>query len=383
MIGEIRELPLVSLSITNEFGAAHETADIKGIAHCMEHLVFTGTKTRTHEDISREIEKKGGIINAFTSDSVTSFWFKLPAEHMLAGLDILTDILGNPIFDEKKCEKEKKVILEEIKMYHDAPQYHIYEKINENLYEKPFGIGVIGTKETVSGLQRDFIVNYFKQKYSPENYIVTFVGKVDPEEICEYLEKKFKKGNKKSTHLTIQKKNAKTIEKRAGVDQAHYVFGRHAPLAMSKEVYAFELMDAFLASGMSSHLFLTIREERGLAYSVKSMLDAQRDYSYYTIYVGTKKEAITQVEKLIIDGFKRVQKMSEKELAEAKDRLLGLKRIAREDSTDVMNELMRAEFCGGAEKYYRYEEEIKKIKLEDVKKVAELKGYSSAAIVPE
>lgn len=382
VIGEVRELPVVSLSITNEFGASHETADIKGIAHVIEHMVFTGTKTRSHEDISREIEKKGGIINAFTSDSVTSFWFKLPSEHLNAGLDILTDILNNPTFDEKKFEKEKKVILEEIKMYHDAPQYHIYEKINENLYEKPFGIGVIGTKETVSNLKRNFVADYFKQKYSPENYIVTFVGKVDPEKLCAYLEKKFKRGNRNSTPQKIQMKNAKSVENRQGLDQAHYMFAIHAPLATSPDIYAFEVMDAFLANGMSSHLFLTIREARGLAYTIKSMLDAKKDYAYYAIYVGTRKEAIPEVEKLIRAGFERVKKMTPKELAEAKQRLIGLKVISREESSEVMNELMFAEIRSRAEDYYAHEQRIQKVTLEQVKKVTDIKLFSTAAIVP-
>lgn len=383
VIGEQRELPVISLGITNKFGASHETADIKGIAHVMEHMVFTGTKTRSHEDISREIEKKGGVINAFTSDSVTSFWFKLPSKHAFSGLAILTDMLKNPLFEETKFEKEKRVILEEIKMYHDSPQSHIYEKINGNLYEKPFGIGVIGTKESVGGLKRDFVAKYFKQKYSPENYIVTFVGNIDPEKLCAYLEKEFKAEKKKSVSLPISKKNGKTTEERPGLDQAHYLFGMHAPLAMTKELDAFELMDAYLANGMSSKLFLTIREERGLAYSVRSMIDAKKEYSYYTIYVGTTKKAIPEVEKLILAGFKGVQSMNEKDLQEAKERLIGLKQISREESTEVMNELMYAEFCGDIQKYYKYEKEIAKVTLNEVKKVAKIAEYSTTAIVPQ
>ena len=153
LIGEKRELPVVAVGIANKFGGAFEEEKIKGIAHVMEHLLFTGTKTRTHEDISREIEKKGGILNAFTANELTNFWFKLPSEHLFAGLDILTDMLNNPIFDEKKFEKEKKVILEEIKMYHDSPDKDVYRLIEEALYEKPLGIGIIGTKESVSGLK--------------------------------------------------------------------------------------------------------------------------------------------------------------------------------------------------------------------------------------
>src|SRR3989344_6123177 len=112
---EKRDLPVISVSISNPFGGANETSEIKGIADFIEHLVFTGTKTRTHEDISREIEKKGGILNAFTANEVTSFWFKLPSEHIFSGLLILADLLHNPIFEKTKFENEKRVILEEIK----------------------------------------------------------------------------------------------------------------------------------------------------------------------------------------------------------------------------------------------------------------------------
>src|SRR3989338_7775932 len=124
---EQRDLPLISLSITNRFGGAYEQSKTKGIAHFIEHLLFTGTKTRTHEQISREIEKKGGVLNAFTAHEVTSYWFKLPSEHLFSGLEILIDMLKNPVFNPEKFEKEKRVILEEIKMYHDSPQSHVFE----------------------------------------------------------------------------------------------------------------------------------------------------------------------------------------------------------------------------------------------------------------
>ena len=157
---EKRDLPVVSFSITNRFGAAFEDSGVKGIAHVIEHLLFTGTEKRTHEDISKEIEKRGGILNAFTSHEVTSYWFKLPSEHLFAGLDIFTDMLKNTKFDPEKFEKEKRVILEEIKMYHDDPMRHAFEVLEQQLFEKPFGELVIGTSETVAGLDRDFVADY-------------------------------------------------------------------------------------------------------------------------------------------------------------------------------------------------------------------------------
>lgn len=381
---EKRELPVVALSISNKFGAGFEEAKIKGIAHVIEHLVFTGTKTRTHEDISREIEKKGGILNAFTANEVTSFWFKLPSEHVFAGLDILTDILKNPIFDGQKFEKEKKVILEEIKMYHDDPARNVYDKIVENLYERPFGIGIIGTAESVSGLKRDFVYDYYKKHYGAENFVVTIVGNCDFDKVCEHLERQFEHEGKNYGEIKVQKKQGESAEEREGIDQAHFIFAGHAPLLIDKNYYALEVLNAYLADGMSSRLFLKIREEKGLAYSVRGSIEAEKNYAYYAIYAGTRKEAIAEVKKIILEELGQVQRIGEKEMAEAKERLIGLRKITSEESASVMNQLLFEELADKAERYYEHEQRIKEVTLEQVKKLAKglLEKYSTAVIVP-
>lgn len=265
ILHEYRGLPVISLSITNRFGASYEESEIKGIAHLIEHLVFTGTRTRTHEDISREIEKKGGVLNAFTSQDTTSFWFKLPSEHLFRGLEILKDIINNPIFEEKKFEKEKRVILEEIKMYHDIPQRHVFEMIEANLYKKPFGESIAGSEKTVKSMKRDFVFDYFKNVYNPKEYIITLVGEADFEKVCDYIEKNFAPNNKVYSAKKIELQNKETIEKRKDIDQSHFVFAFHAPKQTEKDYFALEVLDAYLANGMSSRLFLEIREKRGLA----------------------------------------------------------------------------------------------------------------------
>ncbi len=383
VIMEKRELGVVSFSITNKFGAGYEESKIKGISHFIEHLVFMGTKTRTHEDISGEIEKRGGILNAFTSNEMTSFWFKLPSEHLFAGMDILIDILKNPTFDAKKFEKEKKVILEEIKMYHDNPQRYVYELAEENMYKKPFGEGIIGSKETISALNRDFVFDYFKKMYSPENFIITIVGNADFEKVCQHIEKNFSAGERKLNPLEIKKKNSKSVELRGGLDQAHYLFAIHAPLPGTKEFYALEVLNAYLADGMSSKIFLKVREEKGLAYAVRGTINAEKDYCYYSIYVGTLKEAIKEVEKIILEEFEKAKKMSAKDLGEAKERVIGLRKVSSEESSNVMSELVFHELVGSAEDYYKHEENINKVTLADIKRVANIKEYSSAAIVPK
>jgi len=382
---EKRDLPLVSLSISNPFGGAFEKSEIKGIAHFIEHLLFTGTKTRTHEDISREIEKKGGILNAFTGNEVTSFLFKLPSEHVMAGLEILTDMINNSVMNEVKFEKEKKVIIEEIKMYHDDPRRLAMEKIEGCLYDKPFGENIIGSEETIRAMKRDFVFNFFKDNYNPGNFIVTIVGNADIDKICTFLEKSFKGNGKKYAPLSIKKINKDFTEERGQIDQAHFIMGMHAPLINSKEYAALEVLNSYLADGMSSKLFLKIREEKGLAYVVKGSIGAEKGYSYYFIYVGTRKEAIEEIKKIIIEEFKNVDNITDKEFKEAKQRVIGSKRVESEDSSGVMNELLFYEISDKAESYYTHEKRISSVKIESVKKIAKelIKKYSISMVIPK
>lgn len=384
VIMEKRDLPVVSFCIANKFGASFEDEKIKGIAHFIEHLMFTGTKTRTHEDISREIEKRGGILNAFTSHDITNYFFKMPSAHLLDGIDIIIDMLNNSVMNPEKFEKEKKVILEEIKMYHDSPRLHVMDMIESNLYEKPFGGLVIGNKETVSALNRDFVFDFFKARYKPSNYVSVIVGDADFDKICEKLENAFAPGKFDYNPLSVVKKNSESVEEREDVDQAHLVFAVHAPKIDTKEFYALQVLNAYLAGGMSSKLFLEIREKRGLAYSVSGSITAEKNYSYYSIYVGTTKEALKEVTSLILEGFKNVKNMTSEELKEAKERVVGLKQVSSEESVDVMNELLFAESFGkGADDYYEFERRIDAVTLETVKKLADIKKYSTAAVVPK
>jgi len=349
----------------------------------IEHLVFTGTKSRSHEDISREIEKKGGVLNAFTSQDVTAFWFKLPSEHLFVGLDILSDLLLNPTFEPVKFEKEKKVIIEEIRMYHDMPMRHVFDAIEANLYGAPFGESVIGSEKTVSALSRDFVADFFAKHYNPRNYIVTIVGDADFSKVCEYCESHFVASDFSFKLPKITKINRDSVEERSGIDQAHFVFAFHAPLSVDKDYFALEVLDAYLANGMSSRLFLEIREKRGLAYSVRGGINTEKNYSYYTIYAGTTKPAVPEVKKIILQELEKVKDLSSSDLAEAKERVIGLRKVSSEESVSVMNELLFAELAHEAQDYYEHEANIRAVTLDQVKKLARVKKFSTAAIVPK
>lgn len=382
---EERDLPLICYSISNPFGGSYETSDVKGVAHLFEHLLFTGTKTRTHEDISGEIEKKGGVINAFTAQDVTSYFFKMPSEYAEIGIEIIHDILKNPTFPAEKLEKEKRVVMEEIKMFHDDPEKRVYEILESTLYEKPFGEGIVGSAETVKSLSREKIIKIFQENYSPENFIVTIVGKADIKKICKKLEADFKPSKKSYSHVPIKKKNSQSTEEREGIDQAQLVIGMHAPQDDKKQK-ALEVMNAYLAGGLSSKLFLEIRENHGLAYTVRGSIEREKNYSYYSIYAGTTKEALDKVKSMIIQGIKDVDKMTQSELEESKQRLIGIRRVATEESLNAMQRLIFEEISTGkAEDYYKYDEKIKSVKLEDVKNIAKeiIKSYSVAILKPK
>jgi predicted Zn-dependent peptidase len=214
---------------------------------------------------------------------------------------------------------------------------------------------------------------------------VSVVGEFDIDKLCSWMEQKFSRGGKKENLLPIKVRNSESVEERDGIDQAHLIFGVHAPLISSKDYVSLEVLDAYLANGMSSKLFLKIREEKGLAYSVQSSLNSEKSYSYYTIYAGTTKEAVPEVKRLILEGFKEVSKMSEKDLQEAKERLIGLQQISREESSRVMQELLFYELATRAEEYYLREKKIQKVTLGEVKKLAQgiVKQYSTAEILPK
>jgi predicted Zn-dependent peptidase len=381
VIHEQRKIPVVAVASSVKFGAQYETEDIKGISHFIEHLVFKGTKKRKVDEIPREVEGKGGILNAFTGEEITCFWNKMPSKHFALSADIGRDLVTNPLFQKVPLERERKVILEEIKMYNDNPSTFVLEKIKEMLYEGPFNMSIAGTDKTVRGLSREKVVELFNSIYASNNMIFSVVGDVGwPEVLSEA--KKFPKTKKEIKGVDITLRNGEEIHKRKGIDQAHEVIGFHMPKLNDKNRYAAELFDGILGGGMSSRLFQEVREKRGLCYAVKSNLEQSKDYSYELIYVGTTKDKIQEVKKLVLKEVKKLKDLNLGDLNEAKERLIGLRKISKERSDSTMFDLLQEELGGDASRYYDYEENIAKVRLGDVRELSRLKGSSFVALVP-
>lgn len=381
VIFEKRKAPVVAVAGSVKFGAQYEKEDAKGISHFIEHLVFKGTKKRTVQEIPKEIESKGGIINAFTGEEITGYWNKLPSKYFKLGADIVIDLVLNPLFDKNALERERRVILEEIKMYHDNPGTHVLEKIKEMLYEKPFNMPIAGSAKTVSKLSRQSVVELFKSIYSTNNMIFSVVGNTSWSKVLEQA-RRFPKINKKINLIPIIPKNGELIEKRKGIDQAHEILGFHMPELIDKNRYAAEIFDCILGDGMSSRLFQEVREKRGLCYAVKTSLEQSKDYSYEIIYVGTVKEKIKEVKRVVLKEIKKLKELNKSDFDEVKERLIGLRQISKEKCDSTMIELLLEEIGGDAGNYYKYEDKINSVKLKQVKELSKLKGYSFVALVP-
>ena len=378
---EKRHLPIVSIVNGIKFGSGDEKLNEKGIAHCIEHAVFKGTKKRKQEEISAAIEKKGGVLGAFTATDFTAFNVEMPSKHALLGLDVVRDLSCNPLFDEKEFEKEKHVILEEIRLKHDTPPAYIIMKSKELLYKKPFSLSPLGSSENVMGFTSKDLFNLFKKHYCPLNSMLCVVGNADIQELVKSLDLKSKKFSfKRPVPSKIHKS---LIEKRNGLHQAHLTVGFHVPGLRDKNRYAVEAFNSILGSGMSSHLFQEVREKYGLAYAVQSLYEQGTDFGYFLVYVGTKKDNVKKVKDIVLKEIKKMASIDSKELEDAKEKLIGEKLIASESSQNTAIQLIEEELAGNATEFYKYTDRINALKLEDIKKIAKISGYSFAALVPK
>jgi predicted Zn-dependent peptidase len=384
LIFEKRDLPVASVVIAVRSGGINEKPSEKGISHFIEHMLYKGTPTRNSRKIAEEIEKNGGDLNGFTDEAITAFWCKIPSAHLKLALEVLTDMIKNPLFDEEEMEKERKVIFEEIKMRRDTPHIYVLDSIQHELYSGTLGLNLIGDYKTMGAINRNKLLEKFEQIYRPNNMILGIVGDANFEEVVNFAERNFGKLKGNVPKINFSLKNDSRIEKRKGIDQANLVFAYHVPLAKDKKSYAALVLSTLMAGGMSSRLFAEIRDKRNLAYTVKGDSSINKDFAYNVIYIGTTKEKIEKVKEIILKEFKEVSEaLTEKELSQIKEQLIGNYRISMEDSQTQLINLLTYEIEGNAKEFYNFERDVRAVKLEDVKKMARIKNYSFFALVPE
>jgi predicted Zn-dependent peptidase len=381
---EKRKVPVVSVAFAVRCGGINEAASEKGISHFIEHMLYKGTPTRNAKKIAEEIEKRGGILNGFTDEMITAFWCKMPSKHLGVALDVLSDMIKNPLFDEKELEKERKVIFEEIKMRRDEPQTYVNDEILSFLYRDPFGSTLIGNLKSMKSIDKKKILERFENVYKPNNMVLCVVGDANFNEIVDFVKKNFGNQKGKVSQFKIVEKNGSKIEKRRGIDQASLILGFHSPKSNQKGSSATKLLVTLMSKGLSSRLFREIREKRNLAYSIWGHSDLTTKYGFSKIYIGTSKENVLKVKKLILEEFKKVsENMTEFELEQVKEQMIGHWQISMEDSDRQLTSLLFSEIeDGNAKEFYDFEKKIRAVKLEDVKKLARIKKYSFFVLEP-
>ena len=381
---EKRDLPIISIALAVRFGSGYEKEKEKGVAHFVEHMLFKGTKKKNYKEITDSITEKGGEYNAFTAKTLTAAWMKLPSKYLDFSISLLAELFQDSVFDSKETEKERAAILEEIKMYHDTPMRHVFEELTKLMYKKPWGLPALGSSESVSRFSRKDLIEKYTGNYFTENFILCVVGDADFNEICRLGERYFKKEKKKKLGLILPRRIAgESRENRGDIQQAHFSFGIHFPDSRDKKRYAAKIFNSIFCEDSSSRVFQEVREKRGLAYAIYGAYDLEEGYGESLIYIGTLKEKINLVRKIILSEYKKMSEVSKEELGRIKEKLVNLNLLEREDSRNVLLALLMEEVSGSAEEYYKYEERINSVDLGDVQKLAKIKDFSSFLLVPK
>ena len=364
-----------SVGIWVRTGSRDERPEENGLSHFIEHLVFKGTRRRSALDIVREIESVGGTINAFTAKEYTCFHAKVLGKDLPLALDVLCDLLTEPLFDPVELEKERMVILQEIKMADDVPDDHIYDLFHRSFWgDHPLGLPIIGTKETVSSFSREQIEGFFRRRYTPERMIVAAAGQIEHEEVVKEVEKRLGSIPPSDDHRPEPRaeggKGGVGVEYRE-LEQVHLCLGvRGIPYAHPNR-FAGYVLHTILGGNMSSRLFQEIREKRGLTYSVYSFMNSYRDSGVLGVYAGTTKEELDEVIDLILRELRRMKagEIEEREVQVAKEYLKGNMALALESSDGRMSRLAKNEIYFG--RHIPLEEALRELDRVDVERVLE------------
>ncbi|MFZ1725903.1 MAG: pitrilysin family protein, partial [Albidovulum sp.] len=314
-------LESASIGIWVTAGGRHERPEQNGIAHFLEHMAFKGTKRRTALQIAEEIEDVGGYINAYTSREMTAYYARVLKADVPLALDVISDIVLNPIFDPSEIEVERHVILQEIGQALDTPDDIIFDWLQEAAFpDQAFGRTILGPAERVSGFGRTDLTGFVAEHYGPDQMILSAAGAVDHDAIVKAAEQIFG-GLRKVGASLIQPASWRGAERREvkDLEQVHFAMGFEGPSIRDAAFYTSQVYTTALGGGMSSRLFQKIREERGLCYSIYAQAGAYDDTGMITIYAGTSAEEVGELCNLTMDELKRAaDDMSEAEVARAK-----------------------------------------------------------------
>ncbi|HVN05304.1 MAG TPA: pitrilysin family protein [Bryobacteraceae bacterium] len=368
----------ISVGIWIGTGSRRETGDQNGISHFIEHMLFKGTTNRSAEDIARSVDSVGGNLDAFTAKELVCFNTKVLDQHLPLAFDVLADLVLHPLFREEDIAKEKGVILEEIKMEADSPDYLVHEIFSANFWkDHPLGKPILGTRETVKRFDPQIIGDYYRAVYAPSNLLITAAGNLTHAALVDLASRNFAAlppngmpppDQAPATHARIALRNKKSLE------QVHLCMGVPSYPLPHEERFACYVLNTLLGGGMSSRLFQNIRERQGLAYAVFSELSPYRDTGCLSIYAGTSLESAGKVVESITKEFQQLKQegVSDEELRRAKDHLKGSLMLSLESTSSRMSNLARQEMYFG--RFFTLDElveSIEQVSAADVQRIAQ------------
>src|ERR1700719_458010 len=366
----------VSIGIWLKSGSRDEESEWNGISHFIEHMVFKGTETRSAEAIARQVDSIGGNMDAFTAKECICFNIKVLDEHLPVAMDVLTDLVLHPVFDAADIARERGVILEEIKMDQDNPDYLVHEIFTQSFWkDHSLGLPILGTRETVKKFDRPVVSRFYGHHFAPGNLIVSAAGNLDHKEFVDLVAKYFEqvKPAKNGLHSPEPKTSSRiNLRNKKSLEQVQICIGVPSHPMAHERRYASYILNTLLGGGMSSRLFQNIRERQGLAYGIYSALNPYRDTGCLSVYAGTSRQSAGKVVQSIVSEFRKLKSetLSEEEVRRSKDQLKGSLMLSLESSTARMSSLARQEMY--FDRFYSMDELIEKIEGVTAEQVKEL-----------
>ena len=366
----------VTIGVWLTRGSRHEPEERSGIAHFVEHMLFKGSDSRSAEDIAQSIDSIGGQLDAFTAKEYASYYIKVLDEHLPLAVDLLSDIVLRPAFAPEEIEREKKVILEEIKMVEDTPDDLVHELFTQHFWEgHPLGRPILGSKETVEALSQDALRKYFGLAYVGSNIIIAAAGNIAHAQVRGLIEEAFGAvaAHGEPLNGTPPAIIPQVITRMKELEQSHVCLGTTCYPQRHDDRFVSYILNTVLGGSMSSRLFQNVREKRGLAYSVFSGISAYRDAGNLTIYAGCANDAVEEVVDLCVAEMRALKQAAvpDSELRRAKDHLKGSLMLSLENTASRMSHLARQEIY--FERHFSLDETlagVDRVTADDVQRVA-------------
>ncbi|HKV92107.1 MAG TPA: pitrilysin family protein [Candidatus Angelobacter sp.] len=362
---EMPHIRSVAIGIWMKTGSRDEALEVNGISHFTEHMVFKGTKSRSARDIARQVDSIGGNMDAFTGKETICFNIKVLDEHIPIAIDILSDLVLNPVFAPNDINREKGVILEEIKMDEDNPDYLVHEIFTQSFWkDHPLGKPILGTKDTVRSFEQQKLFDFYRQRFAPNNMIISAAGNLNHSDFVGLIKERFAglSSVPNGFHLPAPAVTPRIVTRnKKSLEQVQLCLGVQSHPISDEKRYVSYVLNTMLGGGMSSRLFQKIREDQGLVYSIYSDLNPYRDTGCLAVYAGTSLESTRKVVDSVMAEFRELKSeaIPADELRRAKDQLKGSLMLSLESSTSRMSNLARQEMY--FERFFSLDETIEQI----------------------